>query len=54
MTKTLVILSQYKAVPQGDLWCRGCAFDNDVPCPEADCEGIIWEKISADEEVLEG
>lgn len=51
--KTLVILSQYKAVPATFL-CRGCAFEDiEGWCPEAGCKGIIWEKIKVEEEVIE-
>lgn len=56
--KTLVILSQYKVVPQGDgaaTPCQGCAFDGGISysCPEEECDGTIFELITRDEEILE-
>lgn len=53
MMKTLVILSQYKAVPVPYMTCKGCAFDGPNDCPDADCGGIIWVNIKTDEEVIE-
>lgn len=54
--KTLVILSQYRVVPQSPQAttpCQGCAFDRGDDCPNANCTGVIFELIEQDEEVLE-